>query len=53
MLVPKSHRRHTAPHPQRKATMDYLFLKLWYWVLLAGGIGFVTGWLSCSPRDET
>jgi hypothetical protein len=32
--------------------MDYLLLKLWYWVLLAGVIGFATGWLSCS-RDET
>ena len=37
----------------RKITMDYLFFKLWYWVLLAGGIGFVTGWLSCTPRDES
>jgi hypothetical protein len=42
-----------AAQPLRKATMDYLFVKLWYWVLLAGGIGFVTGWLSCTPRDES
>ena len=27
--------------------MDYLLFKLWYWVLMALAIGFVTGWLSC------
>ena len=32
--------------------MDYLLMKLWVWVLLAGGVGFATGWLACSPRDE-
>ena len=29
--------------------MDYLLIKLWYWVLMALAIGFVTGWLSCRP----
>jgi hypothetical protein len=32
--------------------MDYLLLKLWYWVLLAGVIGFATGWLSCSNTER-
>ena len=32
--------------------MDYLLIKLWYWVLMALAIGFVTGWLSCSRHDE-
>ncbi len=32
--------------------MDYLLIKLWYWVLLALAIGFVTGWLSCSPSND-
>ncbi len=32
--------------------MDYLLLKLWYWVLLAGVIGFATGWLSCSSSER-
>ena len=32
--------------------MDYLLVKLWYWVLAALVIGFITGWLACSPSDE-
>ena len=33
--------------------MDYLLIKLWYWIALAMAIGFVTGWLSCGPsRDK-
>ena len=32
--------------------MDYLLIKLWYWVLMALAIGFVTGWLSCGKQDE-
>jgi hypothetical protein len=32
--------------------MDYLLYKLWYWVLLAGAIGFATGWLSCNQADD-
>lgn len=32
--------------------MDYLLIKLWYWVLLALAIGLVTGWLSCSPSND-
>jgi hypothetical protein len=27
--------------------MDYLFLKLIWWVALAFGLGAVTGWISC------
>ena len=33
--------------------MVYLATMLWYWVLLALGIGFLTGWLACSPDDPT
>ena len=34
--------------------MDYLVIKLGYWVLASLAIGFVTGWLSCGPRiDKT
>lgn len=32
--------------------MGYLLFKLWYWVLLALVIGFVTGWLSCGRADD-
>lgn len=32
--------------------MDYLLIKLWYWVLFALAIGFVTGWLSCGRADD-
>jgi hypothetical protein len=32
--------------------MAFLFLKLWYWVLLAGAVGFLTGWLVCSSADD-
>jgi hypothetical protein len=30
--------------------MDYLFLKLIWWVALAFALGLVTGWISC--REE-
>jgi hypothetical protein len=30
--------------------MDYLLIKLWYWVLAALAGGFLAGWISCS-RD--
>ena len=33
--------------------MIYLATTLWYWVLLALGIGFLTGWLACTPDDTT
>ncbi len=33
--------------------MGYLLIKLWYWVLLALAIGFLTGWLACSEADDT
>lgn len=32
--------------------MVYLFLSLWPWILAALAIGFVVGWISCSPRDD-
>jgi hypothetical protein len=32
--------------------MAYLFFELWYWALLALAIGFLTGWLVCSGRDD-
>jgi len=32
--------------------MDYLLIKLWYWVLGALVVGFATGWLSCSKSNE-
>ena len=32
--------------------MDYLLIKLWYWVVAALVIGLVTGWLSCSKGNE-
>jgi hypothetical protein len=30
--------------------MDYLFLKLFWWVALAFALGLVTGWVSCGER---
>jgi hypothetical protein len=30
--------------------MDYLFLKLIWWVALAFALGLITGWISCSER---
>ena len=32
--------------------MDYLLIKLWYWVLAALAVGLATGWLSCSTRPD-
>ncbi len=32
--------------------MDYLLIKLWYWVLLALAMGFVTGWFSCGSSNR-
>ena len=32
--------------------MDYLLIKLWYWIALALVVGLVTGWLSCSRADD-
>ena len=32
--------------------MDYLLIKLWYWLLIALVIGFATGWLSCGQADD-
>lgn len=32
--------------------MAYLFLTLWYWILLAAAVGFLTGWLVCSSAEE-
>jgi hypothetical protein len=30
--------------------MDYLFLKLIWWVALAFALGLVTGWISCGVK---
>ena len=32
--------------------MLYLTLKLWPWIAAAGGVGFLTGWLSCGRGDD-
>jgi Na+/H+-dicarboxylate symporter len=32
--------------------MDYLFLKLIWWIVLAFAIGLLVGWTSCG-QDET
>lgn len=32
--------------------MDYLFLKLIWWVALALVLGFVTGWYSCRNEED-
>ena len=32
--------------------MDYLFLKLIWWIALAFVLGALTGWYSCGDRDE-
>jgi hypothetical protein len=32
--------------------MDYLAVKLIWWLLLALVFGFVVGWLSCSPSES-
>jgi hypothetical protein len=31
--------------------MDYLFVKLVWWVALAFALGLVTGWISCRDRN--
>jgi hypothetical protein len=33
--------------------MVYLLSTLWYWVLLALAIGFLTGWLACTPDEDS
>lgn len=32
--------------------MDYLFLKLIWWIALAFLLGVVAGWMSCGPERE-
>lgn len=32
--------------------MDYLFLKLIWWVALAFALGLVAGWVSCGERKS-
>lgn len=32
--------------------MDYLFLKLIWWIALAFVLGAVTGWMSCGGAEE-
>ncbi len=32
--------------------MDYLFLKLIWWIALAFVLGAATGWLSCGRTDK-
>ena len=32
--------------------MDYLFLKLIWWIALAFVFGLMAGWLSCGPTEE-
>jgi hypothetical protein len=32
--------------------MDYLALKLVWWLLAAFVLGFVVGWLSCRPQQD-
>jgi bacteriorhodopsin len=39
-------------NPEKGTDMAYLFFELWYWALLALAIGFLTGWLVCSGRDD-
>lgn len=30
--------------------MDYLFVKLIWWIAIAFALGLVTGWLSCGAK---
>jgi hypothetical protein len=30
--------------------MDYLFMKLIWWIALAFALGLVTGWISCGEK---
>jgi hypothetical protein len=32
--------------------MDYLFVKLFWYIVVAFAIGLVVGWLSCSPAED-
>lgn len=32
--------------------MDYLFLKLIWWIVLAFVLGLATGWFSCGEGEE-
>lgn len=32
--------------------MDYLFLKLIWWIALAFILGTIAGWMSCGEREE-
>lgn len=32
--------------------MDYLFLKLIWWVALAFVLGAITGWMSCGGAED-
>lgn len=32
--------------------MDYLFLKLIWWVALAFALGLLAGWISCGERKS-
>lgn len=33
--------------------MDYLFVKLIWWIALAFAVGLVSGWVSCGSEDES
>ena len=33
--------------------MDYLFIKLIWWIALAFVVGLVAGWVSCASEDES
>lgn len=33
--------------------MDYLFIKLIWWIALAFVVGVVAGWVSCGNEEET
>jgi len=32
--------------------MDYLFLRLIWWILLAFALGLAAGWISCGREEE-
>jgi hypothetical protein len=32
--------------------MDYLFIKLIWWIVLAFALGLVAGWFSCGGNEE-
>jgi hypothetical protein len=31
--------------------MDYLFIKMIWWIALAFALGLVTGWISCREKN--